>query len=116
MKTTRKTASKKRKKQKHMSDELFNELMQSLDQALRYSRGEQVNARTTTLPAPLEPMTRQEIVKLREQFNCSQAVFARLLNVSVKTLQAWEQGSRTPSDAALKLLNIAKNHPEALIS
>jgi DNA-binding transcriptional regulator YiaG len=31
-------------------------------------------------------------------------------------LQAWEQGLRTPSDAALKLLNIAKNHPEALIS
>jgi putative transcriptional regulator len=116
MKTTRKTASKKRKKQEHMSHELFNELMQSLDQALRYSRGEQINARTTTLPAPLEPMTQQEIIELRAQFNCSQAVFARLLNVSVKTLQAWEQGSRTPSDAALKLLNVAKNHPEALIS
>jgi hypothetical protein len=35
MKTTRKTASKKLKKQKYMSDELFGELMQSLDQALR---------------------------------------------------------------------------------
>ncbi|HKC89500.1 MAG TPA: helix-turn-helix domain-containing protein [Blastocatellia bacterium] len=116
MKTTRKTASKKLKKQKYMSDELFGELMQSLDQALRYSRGEQINARATTLPAPPEPMTRQEIIKLRERFNCSQTIFARLLNVSVKTLQAWEQGLRTPSDAALKLLNIAKNHPEALIS
>ena len=116
MKTTRKTASKKRNTQKHMKDELFNDLMQSFDQALRYTRGEQINARTTTLPAPLEPMARHEIVELRERFNCSQAVFARLLNVSVKTLQAWEQGSRSPSDAALKLLNIAKNHPEALIS
>lgn len=119
MKTTRKIASKKSKKRKtqeHMSDELFGELMQSFDQALRYSRGEQINVRTTTLPAPLEPISRQEIVELRERFNCSQAVFARLLNVSVKTLQAWEQGSRSPSDAALKLLNIAKNHPEALIS
>jgi putative transcriptional regulator len=113
MKTTKKTSGKK---QKHMSDELFGELMQSLDQALQYSRGEQINARATTLPAPPEPMTRQEIIKLRERFNCSQAIFARLLNVSVKTLQAWEQGLRTPSDAALKLLSIAKNHPEALIS
>jgi len=34
-------------------------------------------------------MSRQEIIKLRERFNCSQAVFARLLNVSVKTLQDW---------------------------
>jgi putative transcriptional regulator len=110
-----KTGSKKQKKQKHMSDELFGDLMQSLDQALKYSLGEQINARTTVLPAPPEPLSQEEIIKLREQFNCSQVVFARLLNVSVKTLQAWEQGVRTPSDAALKLLIVAKNHPEALL-
>lgn len=107
---------KQPQKQSHMSDELFGELMQSLDQALRYSRGEQINARTTVLPAPPAPMTREEIIKLREQFNCSQTIFARLLNVSVKTLQAWEQGLRVPSDAALKLLNVARNHPDALLS
>lgn len=111
-----KTGDKKKKKQEHMSDELFGDLMLSLDQALKYSRGEQINARTTVLPAPPEPLSRQEIIKLRERFNCSQAVFAHLLNVSVKTLQAWEQGVRAPSDAALKLLTIAKNHPEVLIS
>jgi len=110
-----KTGSKKQKKQKYMSDELFGDLMLSLDQALKYSRGEQINARSTVLPAPPEPLSREEIIRLREQFNCSQAVFARLLNVSVKTLQAWEQGVRTPSDAALKLLTVARNHPEALL-
>ncbi len=111
-----KGAKKTQKKQKYMSDELFGELMQSLDQALRYSRGEQINARTTVLPAPPKPMKQQEIVALRKQFNCSQAVFARLLNVSIKTLQGWEQGLREPSDAALKLLTIAKHHPEALLA
>jgi len=75
-----------------------------------------VSARTTALPARPKPMSRQEIIKLRERFNCSQAVFARLLNVSVKTLQAWEQGVRVPSDAALKLLTIAKHHPGVLLS
>jgi putative transcriptional regulator len=111
-----KTGKKKQKKQKYMSDELFGELMLSLDKTLQYSRGGQVNARTTVLPAPPKPMSQQEIIKLREQFNCSQAVFARLLNVSVKTLQAWEQGVRVPSDAALKLLTIAKHHPKVLLS
>jgi putative transcriptional regulator len=111
-----KTGKKKQKKQKHMSDELFGDLMLSLNQALQYSRGEQINARTTVLPAPPKPMSRQEIIKLREQYNCSQAVFARLLNVSIKTLQAWEQGARVPSDAALKLLTVAKKHPEVLLS
>jgi putative transcriptional regulator len=42
-------------------------------------------------------------------------MFARLLNVSMKTVQAWEQGTRTPSDAGLKLLAIAEKHPEALL-
>jgi putative transcriptional regulator len=111
-----KTGKKKQKKQKYMSDELFGDLMLSLNQALQYSRGEQINARTTVLPAPPKPMSRQEIIKLREQYNCSQAVFARLLNVSVKTLQAWEQGVRVPSDAALKLLTVAKKHPDVLLS
>jgi len=37
-----------------------------------------------------------------------------VLNASSKTVQAWEQGARVPSDAALKLLTIAKKHPEVL--
>ncbi len=39
-----------------------------------------------------------------------------MLNVSVRTVQAWEQGLRKPSDAALKLLTIAKKHPEVLLA
>jgi putative transcriptional regulator len=45
----------------------------------------------------------------------SQAAFARLLNVSPRTVQAWETDARTPSDAALKLLHVAKRHPEVLL-
>ena len=44
----------------------------------------------------------------------SQAVFARLLNVSTKTVQSWEQGVRTPSHASRRLLQIYSQHPEAV--
>jgi len=30
-------------------------------------------------------------------------------------VQAWENGVRTPSDAALKLLHVARRHPEVLL-
>jgi DNA-binding transcriptional regulator YiaG len=43
------------------------------------------------------------------------AALSVLLNISPKAVQAWEQGSREPGDAALKLLTIAKNHPEVLL-
>lgn len=104
------------KSSKHMDDEDFVELKTSLQQALEHARGERRDLRTTILPAPPKPMKRREIIKLRQRLNCSQAVFARALNVSIKTVQAWEQGVREPSDAALKLLNIASRHPEVLLS
>ena len=44
----------------------------------------------------------------------SQAVFARLLNVSTKTVQSWEQGVRTPSHASRRLLQIYSQHPETV--
>lgn len=45
----------------------------------------------------------------------SQAAFAKLLGVSVRTLQEWEQGRRAPSGAAATLLKIAARHPDALM-
>jgi putative transcriptional regulator len=36
------------------------------------------------------------------------------MGVSVRTLQDWEQGRRTPSKAARTLIKVAKQHPEIL--
>jgi putative transcriptional regulator len=45
----------------------------------------------------------------------SQARFAELLGVPVRTLQEWEQGRRAPSGAVRKLLMVAAKSPEALL-
>lgn len=44
----------------------------------------------------------------------SQAAFASLMGVSVRTLQDWEQGRREPSGAARTLIKVAERHPEVL--
>ena len=44
----------------------------------------------------------------------SQADFASLLGVSVRTLQDWEQGRRQPSGAARTLITIAEQQPKVL--
>jgi putative transcriptional regulator len=44
----------------------------------------------------------------------SQAQFAALLGVSVRTLQEWEQGRREPSGAGKTLLRLAEKHPDIL--
>ena len=98
-----------------MDKKLFADLKQSLNEAIEHARGERNDLRTTTLPRPPQKMQGAEIAALRGRLNASQAVFARYLNVSIKTVQAWEQGSGKPSGAALKLLSIASRKPEILM-
>jgi putative transcriptional regulator len=52
---------------------------------------------------------------IREKTGLSQKRFARLLGVSVRTLQDWEQGRRAPSGAARTLLRIAAKNPRAVL-
>lgn len=50
----------------------------------------------------------------RMKSGLSQADFANLLGVSVRTLQDWEQGRRQPSGAARTLITIAEQQPKLL--
>lgn len=62
-------------------------------------------------------VTRAEVPPLaatRQTVGLSQARFAALLGVSVRTLQDWEQGRRIPTGAARTLLRVAETHPEVL--
>jgi len=96
-----------------MDKKLFDELKESFNQALEHAEGKRSDLRTTTLPRPPLELSSAEIAALREKLKFSQAVFAHYLNVSVKTVQSWEQGKK-PSGAALKLLSIAKKNPKIL--
>lgn len=54
------------------------------------------------------------VAEARLRTELSQAQFAKLLGVSVRTLQEWEQGRRQPSGAAQSLLRVAHSHPHVL--
>ena len=56
-----------------------------------------------------------DVSTIREKTGLSQARFATLLGVSVRTLQDWEQGRRAPSGAARTLLLVASKNPGALL-
>jgi putative transcriptional regulator len=83
-------------------EELGQKLLQSVRQ-MKTGRA----ARTT--PVEISP-----IVEARNASGLSQAQFAALLGVSVRTLQEWEQGRREPTGAARTLLRVAAVAPEVL--
>jgi putative transcriptional regulator len=60
------------------------------------------------------PAERALVALARAATGLSQATFAKLLGVSVRTLQEWEQGRKVPSGAAATLLKVAARHPEVL--
>jgi len=75
-----------------------------LDGLREIKRGE--HGRITNVP---------DVASIRSRTGLSQATFARLLGVSVRTLQDWEQGRRAPSGAARTLLTIADKDPKILL-
>ncbi len=56
-----------------------------------------------------------DVAEIRERTGLSQAHFASLLGVSVRTLPDWEQGRLAPSGAARTLLLVADRNPKALL-
>jgi putative transcriptional regulator len=76
-----------------------------LDGIREIKRGE--HGRTIKIPL---------VADVRQSAGLSQSEFARLMGVSVRTLQEWEQGRRSPSGAARTLILIAARYPAALAS
>jgi putative transcriptional regulator len=83
---------------------LAEELLQSVREMKTGRRG---RVHKVSIPPLVEARLRSEL---------SQAQFARLLGVSVRTLQDWEQGRREPSGAAKTLIQIAVRRPDVLRS
>jgi putative transcriptional regulator len=90
-----------------MNDELFAELLESVREAREIMRGERQPSRVFEIEAP-------DVKRIRERYKLSQSEFAALLGISIKTLQNWEQGRRTPHGSARILLQVAAKHPEAV--
>ncbi|MBQ0072287.1 MAG: helix-turn-helix domain-containing protein [Spirochaetales bacterium] len=64
---------------------------------------------------PVAPMNKEEIHRLRLELQLSVALFADLLNVSPKTVEAWEAGTGNPSGSALRLMRMAQKNPDILM-
>jgi len=95
-------------------ESIFDELVEGLEASIQYSKGA-LSLRSVTLPAPPPVPSPVQIVRLRTKYRLSQPIFAAALNVSSKTVQAWEQGQRVPSHASVRLLQIFEEEPEVVV-
>lgn len=92
-----------------MKDELFDELQKSIKEGGRILKGKSKASREFVFNNP-DPKI------IREKLGLSQSKFAKLLGISISTLQNWEQGRRKPEGPAKVLLNVAARYPEAVFN
>ena len=81
--------------------DIGKEILDGLREIKRGNHG-----RVTTVPA---------VAEIRAKTGLSQTEFSHLLGVSVRTLQDWEQGRRSPSGAARTLLMVVAKNPQAVL-
>jgi putative transcriptional regulator len=81
------------------------EILEGIKEIKKYKKGEiQLQVKTLTDPSPAQD--------IRKKLQLSQSAFAVLMGVSVRTIQDWEQGRRSPKGPAKSLLRVAEQHPE----
>jgi putative transcriptional regulator len=93
-----------------MNEQIFADLMQSIRDAGRYMRGEEVPG------VKMHVIETPDVKALRESASVSQAEFARLIGVSRRTLENWEQKRTVPSGPARALLKIVAANPKAVVA
>jgi DNA-binding transcriptional regulator YiaG len=91
-----------------MDKMLFEDLLQSLKEAQAIAKGDAKASRRFEIEPP-------DVKAVREKIGLTQNEFAKLMRVSIRTLQNWEQQRRTPSGPAAALLKIVSTAPDIAI-
>ena len=87
------------------------DIKKGLNEAIQYEKGK-LKAKSKVISiAPVSTFKATEIKKIRNSTGLSQALFARYMGVSKKTVEAWEAGRNHPDGAASRLLAITKKDP-----
>ncbi|MBN2737540.1 MAG: helix-turn-helix domain-containing protein [Spirochaetales bacterium] len=85
----------------------FNSIMTGLNEALEFSKGNLPNItrrKVTILSIP--KYNAVKIKKIRKSMKLTQSIFAEVLGVSVKTVEAWESGRNKPQGPASRVLQL----------
>jgi len=86
-----------------------DDLIESLQEALAFARGEKTGAVVhTVIPSDTDARL------ARHKLGLTQREFAAVIGTGVGTVRKWELGTRRPSGAARTLIEVIKREPKAV--
>ncbi len=93
-----------------MMTELGKQLIEGMQNALAYAKGQPAaDTRTTVVEVPAV-----DVRAVRKRLNLTQKSFAETFGFSLSTVRHWEQGTRRPERAARILLAVIDRHPDTV--
>lgn len=97
-----------------MKTKMGQALIEGLNDIVEYEKGKKkLRSSFMDIPPPAPVWSQKKISKLRKEvFKVSQTVFAAMLSVKPATIRAWEQGLKSPSGAANRLIQIISISPD----
>lgn len=104
------------KKKKYEDMTVGEGIIEGLKQAVDYEKGKKAKGVRVRKYAvePLPKYKGQDVKKIRQKLGLSQSMFAKVLGVSIKTVEAWEAGTNQPMGPAQRLLSFMKSDDQFL--
>jgi putative transcriptional regulator len=109
MKTTTKTKTSVKARVARKRPTVGERIIEGLEQAVAWSRGENSRARVTLVQVP-----NVDVRDVRQRMGLSQAQFATKFGFPPATLRNWEQGRARPDASTRVLLAVIAKHPSAV--
>ena len=89
----------------------FDSIMRGLKEVKAHREGKRRLPTTRLVIKPVPTYTAKKVKKLRKELRLAQSAFAVVCGVSIKTVEAWEAGTNTPSGVASRLFQIIEKDP-----
>lgn len=95
---------------------VFESIMTGLNEAVDYEKGKISAPKTKLTIEPLPDISSDDIKAIRNKLGFTQAMFAAVIGVSTKTVEAWETGTNRPIGPARRMISLIQLNPKILES
>ena len=91
---------------------VYSSIINGLKEAIEYEKGDLKGVKRHIVSVkPLTVYKAKEIKKIRANLDLSQSVFANIIGVSKKAVEAWESGKNIPQGPAQRMLELLDKDP-----
>ncbi len=90
-----------------MENSVISDTLQGIQDAIEFVQGDKTKGRARKLEiAPVKEYSKEEIKAIRVNNNMTLRIFAEVIGVSPKTVEAWEAGTNKPRGSAARLFQL----------